>query len=160
MFGELDLNRECQPYFIHRRVALISSVEYVIHPIDYGFWYLLRKIVVKYPEYDVTGLIYGPKLRIELFQRAQNKLPQNVPIPDDLFCTPGSNNVRITLGGQMTASSPTSAKLQNIVYPFRDGIELRLYGQNGVTPTFAEIVFIGYLVPADRLHYWKGSYSG
>jgi hypothetical protein len=152
----LDSIRESQPYFIYKRIPLSTTAAYFFHQIDYGFWYLLRKVYVKYPEIDVTGLIFGPRIRVESYQRGSNKIPQNVPIPFELFCTPGGNSVTVSAGGQMTATGPKNTKLQNVVYPYRDNIELTITGQNTITPIQVDIVLLGYLIPVNKLRMWEG----
>lgn len=157
-YGKLKVDREVQPYFVYQRINLTAPMCYWLFPIDYGFYYLLRKISIQYPEISALG-VYGPHLRFELYQRAQNLLQQVVPIPDDLFSTPGPNGVSV-VGGDMTATAPRAAKLQNIVYPFRDNLEVRIHGWNGTNPVYCDICMMGYLVPAGSLTMWEGSGNG
>lgn len=153
----LDTIRESQPYFIYQRITLAAPINYFLFPIDYGFWYLLRKIYVKYPEIDATGLIFGPvPLRFETYQRAANKFPQNVPIPFDLVGTPGSAGVSVDAAGNMTATGCKNSKLQNVVHPFRDNIEIQISGQNTATPAVIDIALHGYLIPSKILTMWSG----
>ena len=151
----LDSTRESQPYFIYRRILLTSPVVHFLFPVDYGFWYLLRKMYVKYPEVDITGAIFGPHLRFETYQRAANKFPQNVPIPFELITSPGSAGVTIDAAGNMTATGIKNSKLQNVVHPFRDNIEIKISGQNLITPTQIDIALHGYLIPCKNLKMWS-----
>lgn len=151
-----DFQREAQPYFIYGRLTLNAPTNYFLFPIDYGFWYLLRKVHIKYPEVDQTGAIFGPHLRVEMYERASNKWPQNAPVSFELFATPGSAGVTITAGGQMTATGPKNAKLINKIFPYRDNLQLEVSGQNTVTPAVIDICLLGYLIPEKKLAMWKG----
>jgi len=155
-FGLMQIDREVQPYYVYQRVTLNSPQCFWLFTIDYGFYYLLRRIVIKYPEISALG-VYGPHLRFELYQRAQDTLQQVEPIPDDLFCTPGPNGVLIDAGGNMSESAPKAGKLLNIVYPFRDNLEVRVNGWNGTSPVICDIMMQGYLIPAGTLTMWDGS---
>jgi hypothetical protein len=158
-FGKLDLQKEVNPFFIYKRLLLNSPTAYFLHQIDYGFWYVMRKIHIRYPEIDVTGAVFGPRLSVELYQRGGNQWPQNVPIPVDLFCTPGMSGVTIDGAARMTAVPVKNAKLQNIIYPFRDNFELYVSGQNLVTPTDIDIMIIGFMVPVESQYQWEGSFN-
>lgn len=157
---ELDSLRESQPYYIYKRIELNTPTARFLHTIDYGFWYLLRKIHFKYPSVDVTGAIFGPNLRFETYQTAANKFPQNVPIPFELVGSPGSTGVTIDAAGNMTATPVLNAKLQNVVHPYRDTIDFRITGQNLTTPTQIDIMLIGYYIPEKKLQMWSGQNAG
>ena len=147
--------RDSQPYYIYKRLTLNSPYAYFFEPIDYGFWYLLRKIYVKYPEND--GVLFGPHLRFETYQRAANKFPQNVPIPFELVSSPGSAGVSIDAAtGNYTATPVKNAKNQNVVHPYRDNIELTVTGQNLTTPQSIDIMLLGYYIPVQNLKMWSG----
>lgn len=159
MVGELDLTKETQPFFIYKRLELTEPTVYFFYQLDYGFWYLLRRVHTKYPELDSQGS-FGPTLRLEFYQMAQTKTPQNVPIPDVLFCTPSSRAVQIDPAGMTTATQPKNAKLQNIVYAFRDNIQIKVTGQDLTNPKHVDIMLVGYQLPAGRRVMWEGSHSG
>lgn len=154
---QLDSIRESQPYFIYKRILLNTPTARFLHTIDYGFWFLLRKIICKYPQVDVTGAIFGPNLRFETYQTAANKFPQNVPIPFELVSSPGSTGVTIDAAGNMTATPVKNAKLQNVVHPYRDTIDIRITGQNLTTPTQIDIMLLGYYLPEKSLKMWSGN---
>lgn len=156
--SKFDILRESQPYYIYHRVQLTSPTGYFFQAIDYGFWYLLRRVHVQFPEIDAAGAVYYPTLNVYSVERANNRIPQNVPIPFRLFCTPGSEGVQPTAGNQLTATGPKNAKLLNVVYPYRDNIELYISGQNPIgNPAFVDIALIGYLIPAKDFKMWEGA---
>ena len=153
----LDALKDCQPYYIYKRVQLTSPTGYFLNPIDYGFWYLLRRVHVKFPEVDTAGAVFYPQLNLYVVERGSNKIPQNTPIPFRLFCTPTSEGVTVTAGNQLTATGPKNAKLLNKVLPFRDNIEFYISGQNPIgNPPFIDIVCIGYMIPERKLYMWEG----
>lgn len=143
-----------QPYFIYKRIQLTSVKAFFLHPIDYGFDYLLRNIIVKYPEVDSTGANYGPKLRFESVETSASRRVQNVPIPFELVTTPGSAGVQINAALQMTATGPNAKKMINVVHPYRDNIHIEITGQNGTLPVIVDIVTVGYLIPNKNLSMW------
>jgi hypothetical protein len=148
-----DLNRaeiaKSQPFFIYRRLNLLQLTERFFYKVDQGFYYLLRDIIFKYPEIDATGAIFGPFLEFRLVQKAQDIYPDDVPIPLRLVSTPASFGNAINAAGQMTANSPRNQKTLNTMYPQKDNIEIKITGQNGVTPTVVDIVLNGYLLPIE-----------
>lgn len=139
-----------QPYFIYRRVTLNAGTEYFIEKIEQGFYYLLREIVVAYPELDVAGVVFGPELSFRMVQKAQDIYPQDVPIPFRLVSTPGNDGIQITAGGQLTATPVKANKILNIVYPEKDSIEIKITGQNGTNPEIIDIMLNGYLIPVNE----------
>lgn len=143
-----------QPYFVYQRITLTSPVEYFFYAIDYGFDYLLRNLIIKYPEVDNTGAIFGPQLSFEAVESAINRRVQNTPIPFNLVSTPGSSGVAVNAADQMTATGPKNQKKLNVLYPYRDNIEFRITGQNGTTPELIDIVTVGYLIPKRDLKMW------
>ena len=152
----MDKLQGSQPYFIYERITLVSPIEYFLHTIDYGFFYLLRSIVVQYPEIDSTGAIFGPHLRFESVETTVNHRVQNEPIPFELVTTPGSSGVAVNAADQLTATQPLNQKKFNVVHPNRDVIEFRISGQNGTTPELVDIMLVGYLIPFDKLKMWGG----
>lgn len=148
---ELNLLKGIQPFFIYRRITLSSPVEYMFYALDYGFYYLLRTIHVKYAENN--GVAQFPDLNIFAVQKGSGKEAQNRPIPVNLFCTPGNAGV-ILSGATVTTGIPKAAKLQNVVYPFRDNMEFQITGQSGGVPTFVDIVLLGYYIPVQNFEMW------
>lgn len=151
-----DLLRESQPYYIYKRVSLAGPEGYFFNAIDYGFWYLLRRLHIKYPEIDPAGAVFYPDIAINTLQRAANIWPQNVPVPPRLYGTPAKEGVQINATGQMTATGPKNVKLLNTVYPFRDNIEFYISGQTPTGPLVVDVCCIGYLIPAESLKMWEG----
>lgn len=150
-----DTIRESQPFFIYKRVELTAPINYFLFTIEYGYWYFLRKIFSKYPEVDTAGAVFGPHLKVEAYQRGGNIWPQNNPVPLELFTTPGSAGVTMLATGEMTATGPKAAKFQNVVYPYRDNIELQISGQNLTTPVQCDIMLQGYLIPVKSFAMWE-----
>lgn len=148
---DLNLLQGIQPFFIYRRVALTSPLSYMFYALDYGFYYLLRTIHAKYAEND--GVTQFPDLNIFAVQKGSGKEPQNVPIPLTLFCTPGNAGIVLS-GTNTTAGRPKAAKLQNVVYPFRDNMEFQITGQSGGLPSFVDIALIGYYIPVKNFEMW------
>lgn len=152
----LDTLRKSQPFYVYKRVMLTSPEGYFFQAIDYGYWYLLRKIHVQYPEIDPAGAVFYPTLNVYMVEKGQNTIPQNVAIPFDLFCTPGNTGIQTNALNQMTSTGPKNAKLQNKIFPFRDNIELYISGQNPIgNPPFVDITLIGYLIPANDQYQWS-----
>lgn len=146
--------KNSQPYFVYQRITLISPIEYFFFHIDFGFYYLLRNLIVKYPEVDSTGAIFGPHLRFETVQRSTEQYAQDEPIPIELVSTPGSAGISINAAAQMTTQGPSSQKKFNVIYPHRDNIEIKISGQNGTTPELIDIVAVGYLIPFNKVNMW------
>ncbi len=143
-----------QPYFIYQRVLLTTLPSaYMFFTLDFGYWYLLREIHVKYPA-DNT-LVQYPDLNIFALQKGNSKESQNVPIPVNLFCTPGSSGVQL-IGAAITAGQMKAAKLQNIVYAFRDTMHFEISGHTASTPPFIDVCLIGYYLPEKQHAMWSG----
>ena len=157
---DFDLLREGQPWFLYKRVSLVDPVGYCFFPLEYGFWYLLRKVNMKYADTDVAGANRTNRLNVEAILRGTNKIPQNEPIPFDLLSSPGPAGVAPGAGGQLTATGVKTSKLLNTLYPFRDNIELYVTGQQTSLPAFVDIVCIGYLIPEKSFHMWEGGQGG
>lgn len=153
--NNFDILRDSQPYFIYQRVTLNAPLNYMFFPLDYGFWYLLRQIHAKFPMQQ-AGISY-PELDIFAVQKGINKEPQNVPIPLNLFTTPGSSGITFTAPNDMTAGVMKGAKLQNVVYPFRDNMEFQITGQTGAVPSLVDICLIGYYIPVKDFSMWAGA---
>ena len=149
-----DLLKGSQPYFIYQRVMLTSPVAYMFFALDYGFWYILRQINAKYP--SDNGVVQFPDLNIFAVQKGINKEPQNAPIPINLFCTPGSSGVNLT-GAEVTTGAIKAAKLQNIVYPFRDNMEFQITGHTPGTIPYVDVCLIGYYLPVKENVMWSGN---
>jgi len=148
-----DLLRESQPYFIYQRVLLNSPIGYMLFALDYGFWYVLRQINAKYP--SDNGVVQFPDLNIFAVQKGINKETQNVPVPINLFCTPGSSGVQLA-GATVDVGAIKAAKLQNIVYPFRDTVEFQISGHTPGSIPFVDICLIGYYLPVKDNVMWSG----
>ena len=149
----LDLNsmKGIQPFFIYQRVALTGPLAYMFYALDYGFYYLLRSIHVKYAE--TNGIVQFPSLNIFAVQKGSGKEAQNVPIPINLFCSPGNAGITLT-GANTNVASVKAAKLQNVVYPFRDNMEFQISGQTGVVPANVDIMLLGYYIPVKNFEMW------
>ncbi len=144
---------ENQPYFFYQRVNLITPITYLFFTLDYGFWYLLRQIHVKYPSDD--GVSGFNDLEVFAIQKASSKETQNIPVPFTLFCTPGNSGIQLYPGNEMDAGQPKAAKLQNIAYPFRDTMEFQISGQNIIGPPILDVCLIGYYIPVKNFKMWK-----
>jgi len=154
---KLEVQRDSQPFYIYKRVMLTSPTGYFFHAIDYGFWYLLRRIHATFPELDPAGAVTYPQLEMYMVEKGSNKIPQNVPIPFRLFSTPGAEGVQVNAASQLKATGPKNAKLLNLVFPCRDNLEIYISGQNPIgNPPFIDIALIGYLVPAKEKAMWQG----
>jgi len=150
----MNLVDQYSPYFVYRRLTLAAAIEYFMFHIEYGFYYLLRELRVKYPEIDAGGVTFGPQLSFKAVRRSTNTYFQDAPIPFNLLTTPGSSAVQVNAASQMTATPPKNNKVLNILFPYRDNIELQVSGQNGTTPTICDIVLVGYLIPFEQLKMW------
>lgn len=153
---KFDILRESQPYYIYQRVSLTGPEGYFFHAIDYGFWYLMRRLHCVWSQDNLVANF--PELSVNFNLRASNKWPQNVPTPLRLFATPNNPTVRQTaLTTRTFSAGPKNVKLLNIVYPFRDNIEIYVYGQNPPNqPPFVDIMSVGYLIPNEKLYMWEG----
>ncbi|MFA5235094.1 MAG: hypothetical protein WC390_11905 [Sulfurimonas sp.] len=150
--NNFDVLRESQPYFIYQRILLNSPIVYFLFSLDYGFYYLLRQIHIRYP--SDNGIVQYPNLNIFAVQKGSGKETQNVPIPATLFCTPGNSNVTM-VGALSTVGEVKAAKLQNIVYPFRDTMEFQISGHGIATPPFVDMCLIGYYLPVKENMMWS-----
>lgn len=171
---------ETQPYFYHERVDFQQPpltvpitarlpYGYFNFKVDFGFFYLLRRIRVHYAQFNSVGgvhTVYMPALEIDIVEKALNTIPQNVPIPTPLFCTPGNEGVTIDPAGagayaELTATAPMSDKLINKVFPNGSNLEIfvrwnTLPPAGTAFPMYAHIVLIGYLVPDKTIAMWGG----
>lgn len=155
---KFDILRECQPYYIYKRVSLAGPQGYFFHAIDYGFWYLMRRLHCVYADDNLVKDY--PDLSATFNLRATNVWPQNLPIPLRLFATPNEPGVRATAAKVTAPTSPKNVKLLNIVYPFRDNIEIYISGHIPPNnPLFVDLLSIGYLIPNDKLYMWEGGKS-
>lgn len=155
---ELSFGDNTQPWFLYKRVQLNTPTGYCFFTIEYGFWYLLRKVHVKYAEVDAAGAVFGPRLTVEALLRGTNKWPQNVPIPIDLISTPNQAGVQLDAATNLlTATPPKASKLLNTLYPFRDNIEFYITGQDvpGNMPQYVDFMAVGYLIPEKTFHMWE-----
>lgn len=153
--------RDFQPWFIYKRITLNQPKNYFLEPIDYGFWYILRSINVKYPEIDAAGVVFFGDLEIEFYERASNKWVQNVPIPIRLLSTPHKEGVQINAVNQMTATPLKASILRNIFFPYRDNIEMYISGQNPAgMPVIIDICLVGYYLSAKERVMWEGESDG
>lgn len=141
--------KDTQPYFVYKRITLALQKELFLFKIFQGFNYLVRDMIVQYPEIDNTGLIFGPYLRFKWTQRAQDVHPMDHPIPFRLVTSPASAGSQINVAGEMTAASIKNQKTLNVLYPEKDIIYIEITGQNGVTPEIIDIVLKGYLIPKE-----------
>lgn len=159
---DLDLLRDGQPWFLYKRVPTTTPTGYCFFPLEYGFWYLLRKVNVKFAETNAAKTVFANSLNVEAILRGTNKIPQNEPIPFNLLSSPGSAGVSPSVSGQQqTATGVKNSKLLNTLYPFRDNIELYVTGQGGASlPAFIDIVCIGYLIPEKSFYMWQGGKDG
>lgn len=155
--SNVDASRDAQPWFIYKRITLNQPINYFLEPIDYGFWYILRRINVKYPEVDAAGAVFFGDLRLERLERASGKWVQNAPIPFRLISTPHKEGVQINAASQMTATPLKNSLLQNVFHPYRDNIEIMISGQvPGVMPLIIDICLLGYYVSAKERVMWEG----
>lgn len=150
---QFDKFRYIQPYFFYNRVTLLSPLTYLFFTLDYGFWYILKQIHVKYASSDKVN--FFPEINVFAVQKAASKEPQNTPIPFNLFCTPGNSGIELFPGNEMTAGNPSSAKLQNVSYPFRDTMEFQITGQNLIGPPVLDFCLIGYYLPVSSFSMWN-----
>lgn len=150
----MNLVTQYAPYFVYRRLTLTAPTEHFFFHIEYGFYYLLRELRVKYPEINTAGAVYGPQLEFKAVRRSTNTYFQDAPVPFNLICTPGSSGVQDSATNNLTATPPKNNKLLNILFPNRDNVELQVEGQNGTTPTVCDIVLVGYLIPFESLKMW------
>src|SRR3990172_7712996 len=154
MLELIDVNKCCnrQPYMVYQRVTIAGPKAYFMFPLDYGFWFFVRRFLVRWPEIDAAGAAFAPELRIEIMERAANHNQQQDAIPLRLFTTPASNGIQVNAGGLLTSAGPKFSKLINHVLPSRDNIEIVITGQNGTPfPALVDIAIVGYLVPDSKL---------
>ncbi len=153
--SNFDPIRESQPWWIYEKKLINQETIYFSSEIDYGFWFLLRSIHVKWPERNQANTIWNPDLNMEMYERGANITPQNLPTPFKLFATQNSDGVSPT-SGITTATSKKNIKLFNYVFPYRDNIELRIHRSFTPTNTFdCDILLIGYLLPEKSMEMWK-----
>jgi hypothetical protein len=156
---DTTLTKSIYPNYIYRRVNLVSGTNYLLFPIEYGYWYWLRAVRAKWPEVDAAGAVFAPELFIEINEAT--RVHQRAPVPLRLITSPASNGVQINAGGQMTATGPRAVKMLNEIRASRDNITIIITGQNATPfPAFVDILIMGYMIPDSEFINWRGSNDG
>lgn len=150
--NNLDRIKKSQPYFIYQRVLLPGPIGYMFFQLDYGFWYVLKEVHAKFP--SDNGAVQYPELNMFALQKGIGKESQNIPVPITLFGTPGNSGVQL-VGADLTAGIMKAAKLQNIVYAFRDTLQFEFSGHVPGTMPYVEVCLIGYYLPVEDNMMWS-----
>lgn len=153
-----------QPYWIHKRFAKVADAQnknYLIHKLDYGLNYLLRRVLIK-----ASYVGFGVMPSITIMDTNNNK-PKLSNIPTNLISTPGNNN-RVVSGEVPVydefspALPPISTKTLNFVFAsgFNINIEITSPPQSVFTPIEelknTDIVLVGYYIPNEDVPMYKG----
>lgn len=159
----LDVAGQVQPYFVYSRVSLAVPRAYVLFSVPYGFNYLLRRVVSRWPERGAATI--DPSLSVELFNGASSRPRQVAPVPFGLFSSPAGDDVATVAspapgGVSMTAAPLQSLRIVNIAFPYGDTVRLEVTGQVAGAPAWLDLVLMGYLIPESALALWKGAARG
>lgn len=149
-----------QPLFVFNRLALNGPRVFVLFTVPYGFNYLLRRIVSRWPSRGAAAI--DPDLNVEAFSVGSGVARQNVPIPFGLFSSPaGDDAVSVVepgapLGVSGTAAERMSTKIINLAFCYGDTIRLEITGQTGLgAPPWVDVVMEGYLASERALAMWS-----
>ena len=165
----LDMMGQAQPYFLYEKRFIHFPIERFFWRIDYGFGYLLRRVVISWPYTLIAnGGFPTPELYAQFFDSGTGKARQVDPIPVSLFSSPASFSEK-----SPTANFPApdmrvgcgvrgSFKILNWYYPYGDTIELRITGQDTIgaqhcgqiNPPYVRVMLDGYYVPEKSLEMW------
>jgi len=156
----LEFSAQSQPFFIYENRTIAAPIERFAWRIDYGFGYLLRRIVTHWTTQQ--GSYFNPFLRIELFDTGTGKARQVQSIPLDLITTPNRVSINSPKFGnfEQGAGVRGSSKILNWYYPYGDTIEARITGQVFAPvpvawrPVNVGIMLEGYYVPEKSLGLW------
>lgn len=178
-----EIAREVLPYFIYKRLKLTHYREYFTFKIDYGFGYWLRSIRVKYSElannrpstFYITpgGEESAPKLLLEIFDNANFKARQPLPVFAELISTPGSDKcysfaapLPVDNDGFSInfSASPAVKSLSNLnfLYKYGDIIRIDITGQtppnegSDMKPLYLDLLLTGYYVPQKSFEMYGG----
>jgi hypothetical protein len=148
-----------QPYFIYQRIALNAPKVFFLFPLDYGFWFVFRRILALWPERDAASTMVS-ELLIEINEQSSGHNLQQDAFPVRLICTPGKDGVFPDVpSGRLTATSPKLQPFMNTVLPQRDNILISVSGQAAGFPVNIDLCVMGYLVPDAKLDMWKGAHE-
>jgi hypothetical protein len=156
----LDFARQAQPYFIFKRLNLTHYREYFTFQFDFGWNFLLRQFVAKWPEIPATVVfpnVQNPYLNFEFFCTGSIvKARQNTPIAGNQFSV-GSRDVAAVAAPDpvdadifsvcFTATAPKYVKNLNWLYSYRDALRIDITGQNAtVLPAYCDIILKGFKI--------------
>jgi len=161
--------RESQPYFVFGRYALTVPRVYVMYSVPWGFNYLLRRLVVRWPGRNALAGVTRDPVFLEIVNTAQAIRRQTLPVLSELVSSPCGDDSwsavepSAPLGLSATCASLQSTKILNIAVPYGDTIRLEVTAQSpGTTrcPEFVDLVMLGYLLPECAVAMWQGKRKG
>jgi len=166
----LEIAKQCLPYFIFQRIEFSHYREYFFQKIDHGYGYFLKRVIFRYPErYDLLqAQVLTPQINFEFFLKSYYKSRQVDPIPGRLLSTPSNHGVSgaapLPVDNNIfsvcfTAGERKSYKRLDWLYPYSDTIEINITGQDAGmlsrTHQYVDIVLDGYLVPSQESKLWR-----
>lgn len=157
---KIDPNSEAVPNYIFKRLNLTHFREYFVHQFDNGWNYLLRQVVIKWPEitHPVGGLTVGPQLYFEFFSESGSLTRQAQPLPGQLFTSPAGYDVEVSAAPlpvdtdcfsvNFTAQAPKYVAKINWLFPYKGALRIDITGQAGapIVPAYVDIFLMGYNV--------------
>lgn len=171
-----DFYRQALPFFYWKRFFLypmgpfIDGPKYQFSfPLDYGYAFLLSELIFK----QAGG--YCGKVKIELISKARGRDYQMFPFYPRLISTPSDvgnyppapapvdngalNRCSSAITESNLSASPSSRLPLNIFYHYRENvfinIQLSTFFWGLYSPSLADILLIGYLIPERKLAMWR-----
>lgn len=176
---------QIQPYLIFQRRHLTALRDVFSFKVDYGYGYLLRWLITRWPTADaavVTAL--APPLYFEVSSAGASKRRQLQPITLNLNTTPAGHALPIgpltpayaaapgvtydvaapspaapdnLFSRNFSSALPSSHKILNYLFPYGSTILIETTGQNGTIPAYVDLCLFGYYVPEKALRMWGGT---
>lgn len=173
-----DFYRQALPFFFWKRFSLFPQGPFkdgpkyqFSFPLDYGYAFLLSEIMFKQ-----GGDPYEGKVKIEIISKARGREYQMFPFYPRLISTPGSNGLSLPAPAPVdngalnrcntawnyedfTSTGPKSRLPLNLFYHYRENVFINVFLSTffwGLySPSFADLLLIGYLIPERKLAMWR-----
>ena len=147
----IDFSRESFPFFFYRRINVLHATEYITFPLDYGFNYLVKRIVAKWDAQNVfpVGAYLSPDPLVEILRFSY--IPgQNTPFALSLITSPASAGVAFVPAATVPTSPMSAAprrahKKINLLYAFKDVLYVRISGLVVTSAVNAELNHPSYI---------------
>jgi len=151
---DLDKVIEFQPWFIYKQLNFTATTPVLnfINTIEYGFSFLLNQVSCKYSSIGTAfpGDLPGKPL-IEFVNVMRGREEQNIPIPSDLYTTPGPSGDILNL---KAATLKNRLHINNF-YQFRETINLKVTRSKVGELQNVDLLLCGYLIADTELSQWQ-----